>query len=62
MSDQPHYDWGLRAIKAVLNSGGTILKELNAQELTKNEKEDRKSIESRAIIGAIIDAVVPKLI
>lgn len=60
MSDQPHYDWGLRAIKAVLNSGGTILKELTSQ--TNAESEDRKSIESRAIIGAIIDAVVPKLI
>ena len=37
MSEQPHYDWGLRAIKAVLNSGGTILKELTAIKNDENE-------------------------
>ncbi|CAL5987537.1 Dynein_heavy chain [Hexamita inflata] len=58
MTNQPHYDWGLRAIKAVLNSAGTILKELKSNP----ESAENKNIETEAIIGAIIDAVVPKLI
>jgi len=31
LSPQQHYDWGLRALKAVLNSGGRIIQNLKAE-------------------------------
>ena len=40
MSQQPHYDWGLRAVKAVLNSAGSILqakKKEQAEEISKDK-------------------------
>lgn len=58
MTSQPHYDWGLRAIKAVLNSAGAVLKQLSSS----GTDDARRELESRAIVSAIIDAVVPKII
>ena len=31
LSTQQHYDWGLRALKAVLNSGGRIIQNMKAE-------------------------------
>ena len=62
MSQQPHYDWGLRAVKAVLNSAGSIFQAKKKEQTEEIGRDKILEIEQQAIIGAVIDAVIPKLI
>jgi dynein heavy chain 2 len=56
LSPQQHYDWGLRALKTVLNSGGGIL--LNERRTNKNPDY---SAESRALVQALRINTLSKL-
>ena len=59
LSSQPHYDFGLRALKSVLNSAG------NLKRRAINEDKDKANSpleEQRIILRSFCDTVVPKLI
>ncbi|OQR99244.1 dynein heavy chain, partial [Thraustotheca clavata] len=57
LSKQPHYDFGLRALKSVLVSAGQVKRNL----LTTSSKSVAE-VESEALIRSICDTVVPKLV
>lgn len=59
LSSQPHYDFGLRALKSVLNSAGNLKR--------RAIKEDASTAnlpveEQKIILRSFCDTVVPKLI
>ena len=59
LSSQPHYDFGLRALKSVLNSAGG----LKRAAINKDASSANKPIEEQKIIlRSFCDTVVPKLI
>ena len=59
LSAQPHYDFGLRSLKSVLNSSGSLKRKLIAK-----GGEDQHSVdkETRIILRSFTDMVMPKLI
>ncbi len=56
LSMQQHYDWGLRALKAVLNSGGRLIQSYNSQ-----GKEVNPEIENEILIKAVRVNTLSKL-
>ena len=60
LSSQPHYDFGLRALKSVLNSAGNLKRKI----LINEEVKDPHSLneEQKIILRSFCDTVVPKLI
>ncbi|KAI0271628.1 dynein heavy chain protein 1 [Gloeopeniophorella convolvens] len=66
LSPQPHYDFGLRALKAVLASAG-ILKRERLQEARSNEDGDVSGLsdvvsEQVILIQSVTETIVPKLV
>lgn len=66
LSPQPHYDFGLRALKAVLASAGILKRErlLNAQSEAEDgmsELSDKIS-EQIILIQSVTETIVPKLV
>ena len=57
LSSQPHYDFGLRALKAVLNSAGTLKRSQN-----KAEDMPLEIFEQNILLRSLCDTVVPKLV
>jgi dynein heavy chain 1 len=57
LSSQPHYDFGLRSLKAVLNSAGSLKR---AQ--TKEESMPLEIFEQNILLRSLCDTVVPKLV
>lgn len=56
LSAQQHYDWGLRALKAVLNSGGRLI-----QERKRSAEEFTPHMESEILIKAVRVNTLSKL-
>ncbi|KAH0477442.1 MAG: hypothetical protein KVP17_003594 [Porospora cf. gigantea B] len=60
LSKQPHYDFGLRALKSVLTTAGT-LKRKRIEELDK-ENVDLPVLEKEILLRAIMDTLLPRLV
>ncbi|KAI9144619.1 dynein heavy chain and region D6 of dynein motor-domain-containing protein [Paraphysoderma sedebokerense] len=56
LSQQQHYDWGLRALKTVLREAGSILRNTR-----KNDTKIDDSLETTIIIQALLVHTIPKL-
>ena len=66
LSPQPHYDFGLRALKAVLASAG-ILKRERLAGLKRNVQQDDIAVsdtqaEQVILIQSVTETIVPKLV
>jgi len=66
LSPQPHYDFGLRALKAVLASAG-ILKRERLADLKGNPQQDDVTVsdtlaEQVILIQSVTETIVPKLV
>jgi len=61
LSRQPHYDFGLRALKAVLASAG-ILKRERLQDDQVEQDEDVVEMEQIILIQSVTETIVPKLV
>lgn len=57
LSSQPHYDFGLRSLKAVLNSAGALKRDRNTGEV-----QDMITFEQDILLRSLCDTVVPKLV
>ncbi|KAF0993064.1 hypothetical protein HZS_1322, partial [Henneguya salminicola] len=55
LSQQYHYDFGLRTLKNILVSAGNI------KRLTVNEKKDIVSFEQELIVQSVVQSILPKL-
>ncbi|CCI40158.1 unnamed protein product [Albugo candida] len=59
LSKQPHYDFGLRALKSVLISAGHLKRKVMNETRT---LVDIEKIEMTALLGSINDTILPKLV
>ena len=57
LSNQTHYDFGLRAMKSVLTNAGQLIR---ANPIT--DDENRATNESRLLVSSIVNALFPKLL
>lgn len=64
LSPQPHYDFGLRALKAVLASAGILKRErlLNAKTEDANTALSDGVSEQIILIQSVTETIVPKLV
>jgi dynein heavy chain 1 len=67
LSPQPHYDFGLRALKAVLASAGVLKRERLQNDKTESEQENAGGLsdtisEQIILIQSVTETIVPKLV
>jgi dynein heavy chain 1 len=62
LSVQPHYDWGLRALKSVLVTAGNLKRKKMTGELREVDKADLAEAELQMLIKAACDTIIPKLV
>eukprot|EP01053_Blabericola_migrator_P008291 Blabericola_migrator_1__8290@NODE_42_length_17171_cov_64_374065_g38_i0_p1_GENE_NODE_42_length_17171_cov_64_374065_g38_i0NODE_42_length_17171_cov_64_374065_g38_i0_p1_ORF_typecomplete_len4774_score977_70AAA_6/PF12774_7/1_1e148AAA_6/PF12774_7/8_3e02AAA_6/PF12774_7/17DHC_N2/PF08393_13/2_5e03DHC_N2/PF08393_13/7_2e118AAA_8/PF12780_7/1_4e03AAA_8/PF12780_7/1_4e03AAA_8/PF12780_7/27AAA_8/PF12780_7/8_4e92DHC_N1/PF08385_12/1_5e89DHC_N1/PF08385_12/65DHC_N1/PF08385_12/1_8e03DHC_N1/PF08385_12/2_2e02DHC_N1/PF08 len=58
LSQQPHYDFGLRSLKSVLSSAG----QLKRKQIEKTGSEPIETQERKIILRSVCDSLVPKLV
>eukprot|EP00760_Papus_ankaliazontas_P016261 PhM_4_TR16775/c0_g1_i1/m.22691/K10414/DYNC2H, DNCH2; dynein heavy chain 2, cytosolic len=61
LSQQQHYDWGLRPLKAVLRLGGTLVQQRRKERIANNEEGDVLQEESEIIIKSLNVNTLSKL-
>ncbi|CAH0489695.1 unnamed protein product [Peronospora farinosa] len=61
LSKQPHYDFGLRALKSVLVSAGQLKRKIT-QAQDSSASANIEELETKALIGSITDTILPKLV
>ncbi|KAI9986672.1 hypothetical protein PInf_025627 [Phytophthora infestans] len=61
LSKQPHYDFGLRALKSVLVSAGQLKRKIT-QSQESAAPASIEELETKALIGSITDTILPKLV
>ncbi|CAH0480997.1 unnamed protein product [Peronospora belbahrii] len=61
LSKQPHYDFGLRALKSVLVSAGQLKRKIT-QAQDSSVPASIEKLETKALIGSITDTILPKLV
>ncbi|KUF96061.1 valine--tRNA ligase [Phytophthora nicotianae] len=61
LSKQPHYDFGLRALKSVLVSAGQLKRKIT-QSQDDATPANIEELETKALIGSITDTILPKLV
>lgn len=62
LSSQPHYDFGLRALKSVLVSAGNLKRHYLKTAMSEAEAADIESYEQRILIRSVCENVIPKLV
>ncbi|WWC91126.1 uncharacterized protein L201_006067 [Kwoniella dendrophila CBS 6074] len=61
LSAQPHYDFGLRALKAVLASAGILKRDRHLKNANKESQIDN-IVEQQIMIQSVTETIVPKLV
>ena len=62
LSGQPHYDFGLRALKSVLASAGVIKRDLHFDRDSDGQTRTEANTEQQIMIRSVIETIIPKLV
>jgi dynein heavy chain 1 len=60
LSTQPHYDFGLRALKSVLASAGILKRDRHLKHAAESSRE--QVVEQTIMIQSVTETIVPKLV
>ena len=61
LSSQPHYDFGLRALKSVLVAAGVLMRQRNLS-IGAAESPSPSEIEQQILVQSVHETIVPKLV
>lgn len=62
LSPQPHYDFGLRALKSVLVSAGLLKRSRLGEAGSEAEPLSDHTVEQQIVIQSVTETIVPKLV